>query len=157
MNIVTRLSSRTHRVLAVAAIGLSALAMNAGAASASTQVSVYGVCHLSRTYGTVYTGNINGEATAWWLNSAGIPDIVAVSTDGNSSVDAAAVTNSAGELTWIALCNQRVWTSVARILQQEQRGVANYGYTQLLDQTASDLGGINPIGADYGDAPLGDY
>jgi hypothetical protein len=157
MNLVTRISSRTRRVLAVAAIGLSALAMNAGAASASTPITVYGVCHLSSLYGTVYTGNVNGEASAWWLNSAGSPYIVAFSTDGNSSVDAAGVTNSAGEVAWVASCNQRTWTSAARIEQQQQRGVANLGYTRLLDENASDLGGINPIGADYGDAPLGDY
>jgi hypothetical protein len=157
MNLVTRLSSRTRRVLAVAAVGLSALAMNAGAASASTPITVYGVCHMTSAYGTVHTGNVNGYPTAYWLNSAGAPSIIAYSDDGDSSLDAAGVVNSAGEIGWIAFCNQRTWTSAARIVQQEQRGVANYGYTQLLDQNASDLGGINPIGQDYPDGDIGDY
>ena len=154
MNLTARISSRTRRVLAVAAIGLSALAMNAGAASASTPITVYGVCHMTSAYGTVYTGNFNGYPTAYWLNSAGAPSIIAYSDDGNSSLDAAGVVNSAGEISWVALCNQSAWTSVARIEQQQVKGLANRYYTNLLDQTATNLGGLNPIGEDY---PDGDY
>jgi hypothetical protein len=160
MNLSSRTTFRIRRALTLVAVGVSALAINAGSASASMSVSVYGVCHLSTAYGPVYTGNANGTAYAYWdTNGDQNPDLIAISIDGNSSVDVAAILNTNDEATYIASCGSSAWTSVARIVAQPKRYVPT-GLYELEDETASRIGGLNMIGPDYplGESePLGDY
>lgn len=145
-------TTRFRRALAVGAIGLSALALNVGSASASTPITVYGVCHLSSALGPVYQTNANGYPIAYWDNNEdGIADFMAISTNGDTAVDAAGVFNSTGEVVDVALCTQRSWTPATRVELHPARYANSVVNVENNAYVSARIGGINPIGPDYPD------
>jgi hypothetical protein len=112
-------------------------------APAATPWTVYNVCHFNPGLGPVTTGNGNGIPYAFWRN-------IAWSTDGNSTVDAAAVLDGS-QITYLAICSQQNWIVVGVAEQQAQTNPTSPAAQQTtteLDNLASQLGAINPTTPD---------
>lgn len=97
------------------------------------------------------TGVSNGIPFAYWSYDNRLIQVLAWSTNGDTSVDAAAIVTN-GQISFVAQCNEVDWINVA-VVEYEQQNTylsnpANEPYIQELDDTASAIGAINPVTPD---------